>query len=70
MENIVFSSSKVWRVNYFKIQSAKSKKTRAGSYIETPELFANKKGSVNIKTGIKCILFGVIDLEMLWYNHT
>ena len=38
------------RINYFKIQHTKSKKTQAESYIETPQLLSNTKGIINIKT--------------------
>ena len=36
-------------MNYLRIQHAKSKKTPAESYIETPQLLSNTKGIINIK---------------------
>ena len=59
-----------WRLNKISsviIQISKSIKTRAGFFIETPELLKNKRAIVNIKNNDdKCIIWAL--LAFLHYN--
>jgi hypothetical protein len=49
------------KIDYILVQFSKTKKTKAGSYIETPKILANKKAIVNIKNNDdKCIIWALL----------
>ena len=47
------------KINYLRIQYSKGKKTRAGSYIETPKILKVKNGIVNIRNRTD-------DMRIIW----
>ena len=49
IDNSGNSGLKFYRINYLRIQYSKGKKTRAGSYIEMPQILKVKNGFVNIR---------------------
>ena len=58
-KSITTSNSTYNGMNYIKIQTMKSNKTRAGSYIQLPDKIANKKACINIKNekDDECIIY-------------